>query len=174
VALFRQRARPGAHQHTRAFATAELRWRGFSRMITGTDGYTRVPPYDDVSAQPPWHTTLEGWCTRYGDGRELITAHDGMLAILNGGDALELTCPADAFPPVPVGHTRTFFLSAVGWDKEENNNTVDGATDDPLPGQPAPGPAAVDAVTDSDWTQRYNTRWVPRDRFAPRVTVDTR
>lgn len=169
VALFRQREVAGAQRHDRPFATADLQWRGFSRVRTGDDGHTRVPVFDDLLPQPPWHTTLEGWCTRYGDVRELIGATDGMIAILNGGDALELTCPADAFPPVPAGHTRTFFIDAVGWDKEENNNTVQGATVEPLPGQPpAPAPAHDD-LTRPDWVQRYNTRWVPRDRFAPAI-----
>lgn len=116
--------------------------------------------------QPPWHTTLEGWCTRYGDVRELIGKPDGMLAVLNGGDALQLEFAANDLPPVPDGFTRTFFLAAVGWDKEENNNTVAGATVAPLPGQPTTEPAADDLLGE-DWTQRYNTRWVPRDRFNP-------
>lgn len=169
VALFRQREVAGAQRHDRPFATADLQWRGFSRVRTGDDGYTRVPVFDDLLPQPPWHTTLEGWCTRYGDVHELITGTDGMIAILNGGDALELTCPADAFPPVPAGHTRTFFLDAVGWDKEENNNTVQGATVEPLPGQPPASAPADDDLTRPDWVQHYNTRWVPRDRFAPAI-----
>lgn len=173
VALFRQREVAGNRRHDRPFTTADLQWRGFSRVRTGADGYTRVPVFDDLLPQPPWHTTLEGWCTRYGDVRELIDATDGMIAILNSGDALELTCPADTFPPVPVGHTRTFFLDAVGWDKEENNNTVQGATVEPLPGQPpAPAPADDD-LTRPDWVQRYNTRWVPRNRFAPPIPRGT-
>ncbi len=173
VALFRHRELPDARQHARPFASADLQWRGFSRIVTGVDGHTRVPVFDDVMQQPPWHTTLEGWCTRYGDTRELVAASDGMLAVLNGGDALELACDADAFPPVPAGHTRTFFLSAIGWDKEENNNTVLGATVEPLPGQPVAAEPADGDLTRPDWVQRYNTRWVPRQRFAPGNARDT-
>ncbi|HWL15461.1 MAG TPA: CRTAC1 family protein, partial [Opitutus sp.] len=167
VALFRRRELPGPHRHTRPFSFAELRWRGFSRQSRAVDGHTRVAHYDDVQPQPPWHTTLEGWCTRYGDALELVTAVDGKLAILNGGDELQLACPADAFPPVPAGCTRTFFLSAVGWDKEENNNTVHGATIEPLPGQPAAAASTDDLAQTDEWMRRYNTRWVPRHRFAP-------
>ena len=52
-------------------------------------------------------------------------------------------------------------------DKEENNNTVLGATVEPLPGQPPAVAPAEGDLTREDWVQRYNTRWVPRQRFAP-------
>jgi tetratricopeptide (TPR) repeat protein len=165
IALMKRHELPAAQVHEQAFAHADLQWRGFSRMTMAPDGVTRVPAFADVTALPPWRTTVEGWCTRYGDVRELISATDGKIAILNGGDALTLECPEAAFPPVPAGFTRTFVLAAVGWDKEENANTVDGNTVEPLPSQP-PVATGESALPD-DWTQRFNTRWVPRHRFAP-------
>ncbi|MEO6995557.1 MAG: FG-GAP-like repeat-containing protein [Lacunisphaera sp.] len=166
IALMKRHELPAAQVHEHAFASANLAWRGFSRMQLASDGYTHVPVFSAVTDRPLWLTTVEGWCTRYGDVRELLAAPDGKIAVLNGGDALTLECPADVFPPIPAGMVRTFFLAARGWDKEENANTVDGNTVTPLPGQPPP----VDRGTldlQPDWTQRFNTRWVPRDRFAP-------
>jgi Flp pilus assembly protein TadD len=165
IALMKRRELPAAHVHEQDFDRADLQWRGFSRVNLAADGVTHIPAFEDVADQPPWHTTVEGWCTRYGDLRELISATDGKIAVLNGGDALTLECPEAAFPPVPAGFTRTFFLSAVGWDKEENANTVGGDTVEPLPGQ-VPVAAGEHDLPD-DWTQRFNTRWVPRHRFAP-------
>lgn len=165
IALMKRHELPAAQVHEQAFARADLQWRGFSRVGLSRDGLTRVPAFADVTALPPWRTTVEGWCTRYGDVRELISAIDGKIAVLNGGDALTLECPEASFPPIPAGFTRTFFLAAVGWDKEENANTVDGNTVEPLPGQPPVATGESDLP--DDWTQRFNTRWVPRYRFAP-------
>ncbi len=164
IALMKRRELPATQVHEHAFTSANLAWRGFSRMQLASDGYTHVPVFSDVTDRPPWLTTVEGWCTRYGDVSELLAAPDGKIAVLNGGDALTLECPADAFPPIPAGSMRTFFLVARGWDKEENANTVAGNTVTPLPGQPPPvDRGALDLQP--DWTQRFNTRWVPRDRF---------
>lgn len=165
IALLKRHELPATRMHEHAFTRADLHWRGFSRVGLGNDELTRVPAFADVTALPPWCTTVEGWCTRYGDVRELISATDGKIAVLNGGDALTLECPEAAFPPVPAGFTRTFFLAAVGWDKEENANTVDGLTVEPLPGQLLVATGGADLP--DDWTQRFNTRWVPRHRFAP-------
>jgi tetratricopeptide (TPR) repeat protein len=169
IALMKRRELPDAQVHEHAFTRAGLQWRGFSRVELARDGLTRIPVFADVTDLPPWHTTVEGWCTRYGDVCELISATDGKIAVLNGGDALTLECPQTAFPPVPAGFTRTFFLAAVGWDKEENPNTVDGNTVEPLPGQPPVATGESDLP--DDWTQRFNTRWVPRHRFAPTTAI---
>ena len=127
-------------------------------------GHPKTPDYDKVSDWPPWRTTLEGWCTRYGDVRELVAETDGKLIVLNGGDALSLHWAADQFPALATDRVRTFFLYAVGWDKEENANTVGGEKVGPLPGDVTS--ARVEASED-DWRMRYNTRWVPRHRFDP-------
>lgn len=167
IALFTRRPLPEEHRHTVDFSRADLAWRGFSRVETAVDGITRVPVFEEVSDQPPWHTTLEGWCTRYGDVSELLRATDGRLAVLNGGDAMTLEWSVEALPPKPAGWTRTFFLDAVGWDKEENANTDGGDRVEPLPRQPLAIDPEGTSVLRDDWTRHYNTRWVPRDRFAP-------
>jgi tetratricopeptide (TPR) repeat protein len=150
---------PASRIHERRFERASLGWRGFSEMRTAPDPVSRTPDFQRVADQPAWRTTVEGWCTRYGDVLPLLEARDGQLAILNGGDALTLECDASHFPPLPAGMVRTFFLRAVGWDKEDNTNTVEGESIDPLPGQ------TPTLTADRDWRRTYSTRWVARRQF---------
>jgi hypothetical protein len=130
-----------------------------SERRTAPEPVSRTPDFQRVADQPAWRTTVEGWCTRYGDVLPLLEARDGQLAILNGGDALTLECDASHFPPLPAGMVRTFFLRAVGWDKEDNTNTVEGESIDPLPGQ------TPTLTADRDWRRTYSTRWVARRQF---------
>jgi len=133
---------------------AELRWRGFSEIRPGAPYHPTTPNWDTVFDRPPWRTTPVGWVTRYGDVRRLLTRRDGELAILSGGDALELRFAASDLPPLPRGRTRTFFFYSVGWDKEGSYNVVNGDTVEPLP---------VIAEAGEDWRIRHNTRWVPKN-----------
>ena len=85
------------------------------------------------------------------------------MALLNAGDALTLRFPADALPPVPRGMTRSFFFYSVGWDKDGDHNVVDGDKVLPLPVTDDFNPE----VDTDHWRLRYNTRWIPRDRWQP-------
>jgi tetratricopeptide (TPR) repeat protein len=134
-------------------AAADLQWRGFSEIRQRAPRHPTTPDWDVVFERPPWRTTLEGWVTRYGDVLELVAEPDGALAILNGGDALELRFPASELPPPAPGHVRTFFFYSLGWDKDGDYNVVGGDRVAPLP---------VVAGADGDWRIRYNTRWVPK------------
>jgi hypothetical protein len=87
---------------------------------------------------------------------ELVSARDGRLVILNGGDALELRFASPLREPAP-GRTRSFFFYSVGWDKDSDHNVVDGETVEPLP---------ISAAVGDDYRARYNTRFVPRDQPA--------
>jgi Tfp pilus assembly protein PilF len=137
-------------------AEARLDWRGFSEIRARVPGHPPRPDYNRVSTRPPWRTTPQGWCTRYGDVLELLTRRDGQLVLMNGGDGLRLRFQAADLPPVPTasGRTRTYFFYSVGWDKDADYNVVEGDTVEPLP---------VPEV--ADWVTKYNTRWVPRDRY---------
>jgi tetratricopeptide (TPR) repeat protein len=140
--------------HEAGPASASLRWRGYSDIRARAPHHPTTPDWDTVFERPPWRTTPEGWVTRYGDVRELVVARDARLALLNGGDALELQFAASDFPLPPEGRTRTFFFYSVGWDKDGDHNVVDGERVEPLP---------VLAEAGDDWRIRFNTRWVPRD-----------
>ena len=143
---------------------AQLRWRGFLELRSRHPGHPSTPDYNEVSDRPPWRTTPQGWCTRYGDVLELVRSRDGRMAILNSGDALALQFDAAALPPAHSGMVRSFFFYSVGWDKDADHNVVEGDMVDPLPVEELPaGRDTIDA--EMDWRLRYNTRWVPGDRF---------
>jgi hypothetical protein len=102
---------------------AHLHRRGCSRIIGG------IPDYSDLIASTPW-TTQSGLCTRYGDVRSLLLAHDDSYAIIQGGDEAALE-----FEDVPQrpGDVRDFVLRAEGWMKDRDYGTKTGATIEPLP-----------------------------------------
>jgi hypothetical protein len=166
IALLQRQPLAQTQIHHIELGRAELGWHGFCDIKSRGPGQPATPDYNKPVDQPPWRTTLEGWCTRYGDVHELITKTDGQLVVLNGGDAMTLSFPAKDLPPRPVGSVRTFFLDMTGWDKENNANTVAGHRIEPLPGnQDDKHPS--DGIRKDDWQVRYNTRWVPRHQFAP-------
>ncbi|HKS36912.1 MAG TPA: FG-GAP-like repeat-containing protein [Verrucomicrobiae bacterium] len=144
--------------------TADLHWRGYSESEPLPWFLPVTPDYERVRAKPNWRIMMTGWCTRYGDVRELIETRDNALALLNGGDELTLTFAADRLPPKPAGFVRDFFLYSSGWDKDADFHCKLGWLVEPLPWhgmndqlygvQPRP-------VIDGDWwVKRYNTRWV--------------
>jgi hypothetical protein len=157
IALFERSPAADVAQHELMPSGANLRWRGFSEIKSRAPGHPQMPAYEKFSERPPWRTTPQGWCTRYGDVLDLVKARDERLVLVNAGDALRLRFDAKALPPVPKGHRRTFFLYSVGWDKDADHNVVDGDQVEPLP-----------VGAGADWCQEYNTRWVPEDRFMPR------
>ncbi|HEX4952728.1 MAG TPA: FG-GAP-like repeat-containing protein [Thermoanaerobaculia bacterium] len=159
IALFERRPASALATTAQLATSAEMSFRGFSRLAPEEDGGPTRARWDEVSPSPPWRTALEGWSTRYGDVLELVARRDGRLAILNSGDAVALSFDARAFPPVPPGKVRTFFFESVGWDKDSDPNIATGWTVEPLPSEPGvPTP-------DEEWKARYNTRWVPLHRF---------
>jgi hypothetical protein len=139
--------------HRATAAAADLRWRGFSPLEARAPGHPTTPEHATVEARPPWHTTPQGWCTRYGNVRELVSERDGRLVIMNGGDALGLSFDAAAFPDSPPGMVRTFFFESVGWDKDADHNVIDGGTVEPLP---------IEPERRGGWELEYSTRWVPQ------------
>jgi len=155
IALFERAPASEVQQHELLPRAAELRFRGFSEIKSRASGHPQTPAYDKVSSRPPWRTTPQGWCTRYGDVLELVAARDERLAIVNAGDTVSLRFDAGALPPVPLGHTRTFFFYSVGWDKDSDPNVVEGDTVEPLPVNGGIDRAAA-----------FNTRWVRGDLFS--------
>ncbi len=166
IALFERRRLPKVHVHEALPSTADLQYRGFSEIKFRRPGHPTTPEFDAVSPLPPWRTTLQGWCTRYGDVLELVTRRDEQLAIVNAGDGLTLGFAAEEFPPVPPDMVRTFFFYSYGLEKDADHNVVDGDTIEPMPfGEPSGEPADMDDDNYSDWRLKYNTRWTPRDQF---------
>lgn len=156
VALAERLGPDTIRRHDVAPTSAELSWRGFSEIHARAEGHPTTPAHAVVSENPPWRTALEGWVTRYGDVLELVDARDANLALVAAGDALDLAFDASSLPPVEEGLERTFFLYSVGWDKDGDPNVIDGHTVEPLPV----------VAEDPSLRERYETRFVPRDRFA--------
>jgi hypothetical protein len=145
---------------------ADLQWHGFSQLEVRRPGHPKTPDHDVVFERPPWRTVQQGWCTRYGDVRELVVETDDQLAILNAGDEVTLRFDADSLPPIPPDHARTFFLYTFGWEKDGDHNVVGGDFVGPLPSR-QPLETAFDDLDENDWQLKYNTRWISRDRFRP-------
>jgi hypothetical protein len=153
IALFEQQPATAMQIHSAQPATAKLQWRGYSDIRARAPQHPTTPDWNTTFERPPWRTTPEGWVTRYGDVLELITDRDGQLALLHGGDALELRFAAADYPPLAAGQVRSFFFYSVGWDKDADHNVINGDTVEPLP---------VVAEAGDDWQIRYNTRWVSK------------
>ncbi len=153
IALFERLPASALEVHTVKPTSARLQARGFSEIRSRAANHPPTPDWYTVSARPPWRTTPQGWVTRFGDVRSLVDLRDARLALLNGGDALELQFAAADLPPLERGRTRTYFFYSVGWDKDGDHNVVDGDSVEPLPV----------IAGDDDWRIRYNTRWVPKD-----------
>ena len=146
--------------------SAELRYRGFSRLSAPDRRRPDIPQYDRLAATGPrWHD-LEGFYTRYGDVRELLRSTDDRYVIMNAGD--EMVLRFASLPPPPAGWTRDFVLIGDGWVKDGDFNTVSSRTVLPLPSHAQRqygGPAQSleeDPVFQrhmDDW-RRFQTRYV--------------
>ena len=166
IGLFERVSSDRARIHELEVDRADLAWRGFSEIRSRAENHPTTPDYDRVSDRPPWRNVLEGWCTRYGDVRDLVTAIDGRFVICNAGDEVAMQFDAPRLPPVPAGQVRTFFMYCFGWEKDGDHNVVEGHTVEPLPGRRDPDDRTAGGRS-ADWRLDYNTRWVSRDRFVP-------
>lgn len=152
-------------------AEATLRYRGFSATHQASRSSPEVPDYAHLAQTGPRWLDLEGYYTRYGDVRGLLTKTDDRYVIMNAGDEMVLRFPAP--PPPPPGWARDYVLIGDGWVKDGDFNTGFSRTVLPLPShsRPAyntpPGRLAEDLVYKAhkqDWAD-YQTRWVSQRRF---------
>jgi enediyne biosynthesis protein E4 len=140
--------------------TANLAWHGFAELRPSSFDQPQVPNPAHITDVPPWLTTVEGWCTRYGDIVLLVTASDDRLAILNSGDGATIAFATQSLPPLEPGRIRTLLVYDHGWIKEDDPNSLPDRQIEPFPGSDA-----APTEDGDDWQLLYNTRWVPRDRF---------
>jgi hypothetical protein len=110
--------------------SAELRYRGYS-VTTQPDASTPERPVYTLAGTAPRWADLEGYHTRFGDVRPLVTATDDRYVIMNAGDELALRF-AEA-PPPPPGAVRDFVMIGDGWVKDGDFNTTFSRTVLPLP-----------------------------------------
>jgi hypothetical protein len=124
--------RPDVPLHPRRvpLASADLRDRGYSVAEQRDASSPEEPRYVLAGAAPRW-LDLEGYHTRFGEVRELLTAVDDRYVIMNAGDEIRLRFPAG--PPPAAGQARDFFLKGDGWVKDGDFNTGFSRTVLPLP-----------------------------------------
>jgi tetratricopeptide (TPR) repeat protein len=155
-------------------ATADLRYRGFSRTISPRGDAPETPIYAPIALGGQRWRDLAGYYTRFGDVRELLTGVDDRYVIMNAGD--ELVVRFAALPPPEAGWRRDFVLVGDGWEKDGDFNTEFSATVLPLPAHGARpyDPSRVPTHLEDDpvylrhrgdW-ERYHTRYVGPDSFA--------
>ena len=112
-------------------ASADLRYRGFSRTKFDRRDEPETPIYSQLASTVPRWRDLVGYYTRFGDVRALLEKIEDRYVIMNAGDELRLTFTA---PPAPAeGWTRDFVLVGDGWVKDGDFNTSFSKTVLPLP-----------------------------------------
>ena len=70
--------------------SADLYFRGFSRMTRETDGGPLIFLHDDVGTAPRW-ADMAGLYTRFGPVGELLAAADDRYVVMKAGDAVRLS-----------------------------------------------------------------------------------
>jgi hypothetical protein len=114
-------------------ASAELRFRGFSRPVIHPE--RKQPESFDYQTWMPlsmWNPT-PGLYTRYGDVRPLLGEVDDRMVVMGSGDEIRLLFDAKSLPALPDGWRRDFLLKVDGWAKDADANTAFGQTVEPLP-----------------------------------------
>jgi hypothetical protein len=118
---------------TLAPLSADLHYRGFSRMYRKGGRYGPYWfAYDDVSKDSPWRT-IDGAFTRFGDVLPLLRSPDDMYVIMGPGDEATIEFDASSATALPPHWTRDFLLYTDGWIKDSDLNTAFGTTVEPLP-----------------------------------------
>jgi Tfp pilus assembly protein PilF len=150
---------------------AELRYRGFSSVKAANASSPELPDYNKVASTGQIWRDLEGFATRYGDIRELLTKIDDRMVIVNAGDEVLLRFSAP--DPPPAGWKRDYVMIGDGWIKDGDFNSVYSKTVLPLPYHgmkdytAPPGRLEDDPGYKrhpDDW-QKFHTRYVTPDNF---------
>jgi hypothetical protein len=157
--------------------SADLRYRGFSRVRRDGRKAPELPDYDVVVATSPQWADLEGFHTRFGDVRPLLEEVDDRYVIMNAGDEIVLRFVAP--PPPRDGYIRDYVFVSDAWVKDGDFNNGFSRTVRPLPwhglddySRP-PGPLTADPayrLHPRDW-QEYHTRYVTPRRFRHALAV---
>jgi Tfp pilus assembly protein PilF len=157
--------------HTLLPNSADLHYRGFSRMYRKGGRYGPFWfDYSKVSTEPLWRDLI-GYYTRYGDVRELLLEPDSKYIISNAGDEITLGFESNSLPELSSGWKRDFIIYTNGWLKDGDLNTAAGQTVDPLPFRGMtryPYGPEESYPTDKeyeDYVKKYNTRYINTERL---------
>lgn len=153
---------------------AELRHRGYSKLNPVERRRPDTPFYEVEAVEQRW-LDLEGYYTRFGDVRELLTGVDDRYVIMNAGD--ELAFEFNAETEIPAGYRRDFVLIGDGWVKDGDFNTAFSRWIRPLPSHEDKDyagplvPLAEDLIYQKhpdDW-RIYHTRYISPRQFQQRL-----
>jgi hypothetical protein len=134
-------------------------------MTQPTASTPERPVYRLAGTSPRW-ADLEGYHTRFGDVRALLTMTDDRYVIMNAGD--ELALAFGEAPPLASGMVRDFVMIGDGWVKDGDFNTTFSRTVLPLPTHASGRYDRVPAALEDDPVFRrhradfetYHTRYV--------------
>lgn len=164
IALLRKAPSASTQMTFLSPSQADLQFRGFSDLLDLPPDSPSTPNYERVNRRGPWTVFPSGWCTRYGDVREVVGRRDEGLVLINAGDELGLRFEARSVPARPPGTVREFFLYIDGWDKDSDFHVTTGTEVEPLPyhglNPQVYGRAVRPPFPSDEMHQRYNTRWV--------------
>ncbi len=153
--------------------SADLHFRGFSRMYRKGGRYGPYWfAYDDVAKESSWRP-IEGTFTRFGDILSLLRNPDDMYVVMGPGDEATIEFDANSASSLPAGWKRDFLLYTDGWIKDSDLNTAFGTTVAPLPfhglkSYPyGPGDAYPIDPQHQRYIQDYNTRLVKGKESPP-------
>ncbi|HTX35604.1 MAG TPA: FG-GAP-like repeat-containing protein [Bryobacteraceae bacterium] len=133
IYLFDNNAPPPARLTDIPIASADLHFRGFSRV--SIDPERKQPEsfdYQTTRATSMWNPT-PGNYTRYGPVADLLRQPDDLMVIMGSGDEIRMRFPAAGLPPLPPGWTRDYLLLVGGWAKDADANTAFSQSVLPLP-----------------------------------------
>ena len=154
-------------------ASADLHYRGFSRMYRRGGRYgPHWFAYDHVTKDSPWRT-IQGAFTRFGDVQPLVSGSDDRYVVMAPGDEVTIEFDAGAVTPLPPGWRRTFLLYTDGWIKDADLHTAYGDSVAPLPFHAiqrypyASGEAYPTDSAHSRYLRQYNTRLIGRPWHTP-------
>jgi hypothetical protein len=145
---------------------AHLHYRGYSVVNQANASSPELPNYNRIAASTQIWRDLEGYYTRYGDVRPLLSAIDDRYVIMNAGDEISLRFPQQ--PPPPAGWVRDYVIAGDGWIKDGDYNTVESRTVQPLPYHAKTQYNQAPGSLESEWVYRqhpedweiYHTRYV--------------
>jgi Tfp pilus assembly protein PilF len=152
-------------------SVADLHYRGFSVIHQANESSPEVPDYNDISGvRHPWRD-LEGYYTRYGDVRELLSKVDDRYVIMNAGD--EMSFRFAELPGPPTGWVRDYVIAGDGWIKDGDYNSTYSKTVLPLPHHSRKEYDTAPGKLEDEWTYRhhpqdwesYQTRYVTPEGF---------
>jgi tetratricopeptide (TPR) repeat protein len=155
---------------------AALQFRGITRIEAAERSSPELPlGYEQIERAAPRWRDLEGFHTRWGDVKSLVTRVDDRYVLMNAGDEMRLRVSPPPAPP--QGWERDWVFISDGWTKDGNLNTTDGQTVLPLPAHDRKDYSSTGRLQDDpvykrhrgDW-RTYHTRYV-RPRVADALRV---